>query len=146
MDSIKPISKTKWIDEYQKMSSQYKIEERNLIQTFLVNDYHLSKIFKSLLQDEVVNEKKTFFDTEKSIKFFINEAYSYLLSANPNRAINNELSNKVKKIDNLLLKTRKEFKTKFEALLTEEETLEKELNNYEIQFEKALERLNDSMN
>ena len=69
MDSIKPISKTKWIDEYQKMSSQYKIEERNLIQTFLVNDYHLSKIFKSLLQDEVVNEKKTFFDTEKSIKF-----------------------------------------------------------------------------
>ena len=74
MDSIKPISKTKWIDEYQKMSSQYKIEERNLIQTFLVNDYHLSKIFKSLLQDEVVNEKKTFFDTEKSIKFFINES------------------------------------------------------------------------
>ena len=144
MDSIKPISKTKWIDEYQKMSSQYKIEERNLIQTFLVNDYHLSKIFKSLLQDEIVNEKKTFFDTEKSIKFFINEAYSYLLSANPNRAINNELSNKVKKIDNLLLKTRKEFKTKFEALLTEEETLEKELNNYEIQFEQMFNESNSN--
>lgn len=144
MDNMKPISKTKWIDEYQKMSSQYKIEERNLIQTFLVNDYHLSKIFKSLLQDEVVNEKKTFFDTEKSIKFFINEAYSYLLSANPNRAINNELNNKVKRIDNLLLKTRKEFKTKFEALLSEEETLEKELNNYEIQFEQMFNESNSN--
>ena len=80
MDSIKPISKTKWIDEYQKMSSQYKIEERNLIQTFLVNDYHLSKIFKSLLQDEVVNEKKTFFDTEKSIKFFATHVNSFILA------------------------------------------------------------------
>lgn len=138
MENIKPISKSHWIDEYEKITTQYKIEERNLIQNFLVHDYHLSKIFKSLLQDDILSEKKVFFDTEKTLKFCINEAYSYIISQNVTRAGNNELNSKIKKIDNLLIKVRRDFKTKFESLLSEEETLEKELleadKNFELMF------------
>ena len=128
-------SKTQWLDDYKKLSSLYQQEERNLIQTFLKDDYHLSKIYTTLLKTDILSEQKAFTDTEKQLKLFINEAHSYFQSKTLSKATTNNIRTKVKKIDDLLLKTRKDFKTKFDSLLMEEDILEKELQQYESQFE-----------
>ena len=128
-------SKTQWLDDYKKLSSLYQQEERNLIQTFLKDDYHLSKIYTTLLKTDILSEQKAFTDTEKQLKLFINEAHSYFQSKSLSKATTNNIRTKVKKIDDLLLKTRKDFKTKFDSLLMEEDILEKELQQYESQFE-----------
>ena len=128
------LSKTQWLDDYKKLSTLYQLEERNLIQTFLKDDYHLSKIYATLLKTDIQSEQKTFTDIEKQLKLFINEAHSYFQSKSLSKATTNNIRTKVKKIDELILKTRKEFKTKFECLLTEEDILEKELQEYESKF------------
>ena len=73
------ISKTKWIEELRKLSSQYKAEEFNLTQSCLQTDFHLNKIYKTLFIDEINAEYKSFNSLQKQLKFYINEAYSYLV-------------------------------------------------------------------
>ena len=128
------LSKTQWLDDYKKLSTLYQLKERNLIQTFLKDDYHLSKIYTTLLKTDILSEQKSFTDTEKQLKLFIHEAHSYFQSNTLSKATTNNIHTKVKKIDELLLKTRKDFKTKFESLLIEEDLLEKELQEYESKF------------
>ena len=134
MNSEKIISKTKWIDELKKIVSQYKSEEFNLLQSFLQSDFHLNKIYKTLLIDDINNEYKNFNSLQKQLKFYINEAYSYIVGKKISKIENFEFQNIINKIENLILKIRTEYKIKFDALLTEETNLEKELDNYEMIF------------
>ena len=134
MNSEKIISKTKWIDELRKITSQYKSEEFNLTQSCLQTDFHLNKIYKSLLIDEINLEYKTFNSFQKQLKFYINEAYSYIVGKKISKTENFEFQNKINKIENLILKIRNEYKLKFDSLLAEETSLEKELDNYDLIF------------
>ena len=134
MNSQNIISKTKWIDDLRKMTSQYKSDEFNLTQSCLQTDFHLNKIYKSLLVDEINIEYKNFNSLQKQLKFYINEAYSYIVGKKISKTENFEFQNKINKIENLILKIRNEYKIKFDSLLTEETSLEKELDNYDLIF------------
>ena len=134
MNSDKIISKTKWVDDLRKIVSQYKSEEFNLTQSCLQTDFHLNKIYKSLLIDEINSEYKNFNSLQKQLKFYINEAYSYIVGNQISKADNFEFQNKISKIENLILKIRNEYKIKFDTLLAEETSLEKELDNYDLIF------------
>ena len=134
MNSDKIISKTKWVDDLRKIVSQYKSEEFNLTQSCLQTDFHLNKIYKSLLIDEINSEYKNFNSLQKQLKFYINEAYSYIVGKKISKADNFEFQNKISKIENLILKIRNEYKIKFDTLLAEETSLEKELDNYDLIF------------
>ena len=128
------ISKTKWIDELRKNASQYKSEEFNLIQSYLQNDFHLNKIYKKLLVDDINIEYKNFNSLQKQLKFYINEAYSYLVGKRISKTENYEFQNKINKTENLLQKIRNDYKVKFDSLLGEEATLQQELDNYDMIF------------
>ena len=134
MNSDKIISKTKWVDDLRKIVSQYKSEEFNLTQSCLQTDFHLNKIYKSLLIDEINSEYKNFNSLQKQLKFYINEAYSYIVGKKISKTDNFEFQNKISKIENLILKIRNEYKIKFDTLLAEETSLEKELDNYDLIF------------
>ena len=134
MNSDKIISKTKWVDDLRKLVSQYKSEEFNLTQSCLQSDFHLNKIYKSLLIDDINSEYKNFNLLQKQLKFYINEAYSYIVGKKISKTDNFEFQNKINKIENLILKIRNEYKIKFDALLAEETSLEKELENYDLIF------------
>lgn len=128
------ISKTKWIEDLRKIASQYKQEEFNLSQSYLQSDFHLNKIYKKLLIDDINIEYKNFNSLQKQLKFYINEAYSYLVGKRISKTENYEFQNKITKIDNLLHKIRNDYKTKFDSLLGEEATLQQELDNYDMIF------------
>ena len=128
------ISKTKWIEEFRKNASQYKAEEFNLSQSFLQNDFHLNKIYKKLLVDDINTEYKNFNSLQKQLKFYINEAYSFLVGKRISKAENYEFQNKINKIENLMHKIRNDYKVKFDSLLVEEANLQQELDNYDMIF------------
>ena len=128
------ISKTKWVDDLRKNASQYKAEEYNLIQSYLQNDFHLNKIYKKLLVDDINTEYKNFNSLQKQLKFYINEAYSYLVGKRISKTENYEFQNKINKTENLLQKIRNDYKVKFDSLLGEEATLQQELDNYDMIF------------
>ena len=134
MNSEKIFSKTKWVDDLRKIVSQYKSEEFNLTHSCLQTDFHLNKIYKSLLVDDINTEYKNFNSLQKQLKFYINEAYSYIVGKKISKAENFEFQNKINKIENLILKIRNEYKLKFDSLLAEETSLEKELDNYDLIF------------
>ena len=71
---------------------------------------------------------------QKQLKFYINEAYSYIIGKKISKTENFEFQNKINKIENLILKIRNEYKIKFDSLLAEETSLEKELENYDLIF------------
>lgn len=135
MEQIIPQSKAQWIDEYKRLGNEYKTNEKNLILSFLQNDYHLSKIYNQLLISEIDQENIHYQTIEKQLKFFINEAFSYILGNKVTKGNLKEFQNKIKKIDDLLIKCQKEYKNKFDILLTEEEKLERELNTLENEFD-----------
>ena len=128
------ISKTKWIEDLRKTASQYKTEEFNLSQSYLHNDFHLNKIYKKLLFEDINTEYKNFNSLQKQLKFYINEAYSYLVGKRISKTENYEFQNKITKIENLLHKIRNDYKVKFDSLLGEEATLQQELDNYDMIF------------
>ena len=147
----KQISKPQWIEDFRKMSNLFKAEENALIQSFLQEDYSLSKIYQTLLKNDTEKEQNNFKILEKQLKFYINEAFSYFLTNNAKRSNNYDFQNKIKKIEEFLHKIRKDFKNKFDELLQEEDSLEKELNNYSKNFEnmfnqKEEEKINQNIN
>jgi len=127
-------TKREWIDEYKKLSTNFKIDERNMIQSHLSEDYHANKIFNSLLS-EVEEEKKHVDNSIEKIKLSVNDIYAYLKGYQKGK--NLEIRQKIIKIEELINKNRMDFKHKFENLLLEEEQLENELmkleSNYEFQ-------------
>jgi hypothetical protein len=123
--------KKEWLDKYKKTAADYKNEEKRLIQTFIAEDFHINKIFISL-REETDNEKKLLDDTREGIKFYIDEAYSYFKGFQKGK--NYDIKQRLIKIKETLLKHRIDNKNKFEALMGEEETLEKELEDFEHEF------------
>ena len=128
------ISKTKWIEDLRKLVSQYKTEEYNLSQSCLQNDFHLNKIYKKLLFDDINIENRNFNSLQKQLKFYINEAYSYLIGNKISKSENYEFQNKINKIDSLINKIRNDYKIKFDSLISEEATLQQELDNLDMMF------------
>ena len=128
------ISKTKWIEDLRKLVSQYKAEEYNLSQSCLQNDFHLNKIYKKLLFEDINIENRNFNSLQKQLKFYINEAYSYLVGKRISKAENYEFQNIINKIDNLIHKIRNDYKVKFDGLISEEAALQQELDNLDMMF------------
>ena len=128
------ISKTKWIEDLRKLVSQYKTEEYNLSQSCLQNDFHLNKIYKKLLFEDINIENRNFNSLQKQLKFYINEAYSYLVGKRISKAENYEFQNIINKIDNLIHKIRNDYKVKFDGLISEEAALQQELDNLDMMF------------
>jgi hypothetical protein len=134
------VNKKEWIDEYKKISNNFKIEERNLKQTYLNDDYHLNKIYIAMLKDEVEIEKKVFEEFMKQTKSSIDDVFTFFKgkSSNVNKVRNSDIRHKIYKIEESLNKNRLEFKNKFETMMIEEETLEKELKDFESNFSNQL--------
>ena len=93
----KQISKPQWIEDFRKMSNLFKAEENALIQSFLQEDYSLSKIYQTLLKNDTEKEQNNFKILEKQLKFYINEAFSYFLTNNAKRSNNYDFQNNIKK-------------------------------------------------
>ena len=66
-------NKKEWIEIYKKNVYSYKNEEKNLINTFLSQDFHLSKLYKNSLEEEE-NENKLIKENVKTIKSQILES------------------------------------------------------------------------
>ena len=141
------ITITQWNEDYRKLSYLYKNEENNLIKTFLQEDYSLFKIYKLLIKNEPEKEKINFQKIEKQLKNYINDTYSYFKEKNNSNYF--DFQNKIKKIDELFHKIKKDLKEKYDNNLKEEIILEKELENYSKNFEdffKNEEIKNDKLN
>ena len=129
------ITITQWIEEYKKLSNLFKNEENNLIKSFLQDDYSLFKLYQNLIKTDYEKEKSNYQLIERQLKNYINESFSYLKGKNATRLNNFDFQNKIRKIDELFHKIKKEQKTKYDNLLIEESSLEKEINNYTKNFE-----------
>ncbi len=129
------ITITQWIEEYKKLSNLFKNEEKNLIKSFLQDDYSLFKLYQNLIKTDYEKEKSNYQLIERQLKNYINESFSYLKGKNATRLNNFDFQNKIRKIDELFHKIKKEQKTKYDNLLIEESSLEKEINNYTKNFE-----------
>lgn len=125
-------TKREWIEEYKKLSSNFKIDERNMIQSHLSEDYHANKIFNSLIS-EVEEEKKYVDNAIEKIKLSVNDIYAYLKGYQKGK--NLEIRQKIIKIEELINKNRMDFKNKFENLLLHEDELENELMQFESNYE-----------
>jgi hypothetical protein len=138
-------SKREWLDDYKKLNTTLKIDERNLIQSHLREDYHANKIFNSLLT-EVDQEKKFVDDSLQKIKLSVDDVYSYLKGFQ--KASNLEIRQKIIKIEELLNRNRLEFKNKFENLLLKEEELENDLDEFQnnLDFEKGINNPEENEN
>ena len=129
------ITITQWNEEYKKLSNLFKNEENNLIKSFLQEDFSLFKVYQNLIKTDYEKEKSNYQVVEKQLKNYINESFSYLKGKNATRINNFDFQNKIRKIDELFHKIKKEQKTKYDNLLIEESSLEKEINNYIQNFE-----------
>jgi hypothetical protein len=122
-------NKREWVDIYKKNVNLFKNEEKNLINSFLSHDFHLNKLFKNYLEEEN-SENQTIKENIKLIKLQIADSGDIFKGVKILK--NKDVRNKINKLEESILKTRQDFKSKFESLLNEEETIEKEI--LEIQF------------
>lgn len=125
-------NKKEWIDIYKKNISLLKHEEKNLINTFLSQDFHLSKLYKNSL-DEETSESIAIKDNIKLIKNQITEAESIFKGVKIVK--NKEIRVKLNKLEENINKIRLDFKNRFENLLNEEELLEKEIMDTQLRLE-----------
>jgi hypothetical protein len=126
------LTKREWIEEFKKLSTNFKIDERNMIQSHLSEDYHANKIFNSLCS-EAEDEKKYVDNAIEKIKLSVNDIYAYLKGYQKGK--NLEIRQKIIKIEEQINRNRLDFKNKFENLLMQEEELENELMKLESNFE-----------
>ena len=139
------ITITQWNEEYKKLSNLFKNKENNLIKTFLQDDYSLFKVYQNLIKTDFEKEKNNYQIIEKQLKNYINESFSYLKGKNATRINNFDFQNKIRKIDELFHKIKKDQKTKYDNLLIEESTLEKEINNYTKKFEQLFKEMENEI-
>lgn len=125
-------NKKEWIDILKKNTQLYHNEEKNLVTSFLSQDFHLQKLYKNYLEEENA-ENTSIKESIKVIKNQIVEAENIFKGVKLVK--NKEIRNKISKLEEGVLKVRQEFKTKFESLLNEEETLEREILEIQDQIE-----------
>ena len=128
------ITITKWNEEYKKLSNLYINEDYNLINILLKNDKSLLKIYHLLLNSEIEDEKIYYQKIEKQLKLYINETLLYFRKKNITKINCFDFQNKIKKINELFNKIKKDLKIKYDNLLQEEILLEKELELYQENF------------
>lgn len=125
-------TKREWIEEYKKLNLNFKIDERNMIQMHLCEDYHANKIFNSQC-GEVEQEKRFVDDAIEKIKLAVDDIYAYLKGYQKGK--NLEIRQRIIKIEELVNKNRMDFKNKFESLLLQEEEIENEILQFENYYE-----------
>jgi len=130
-------TKKEWTDEYKKLSNNYKQDEKNLIHSYFTEDYHMNKIFLSLKQEDEL-EKKLINDTLKNMKLSVNEIDSIFKGTYKSHCHNNELRQKIQKMEDLINKNRVDLSNKFQNLLDEEDQLQSEINDFENKFQYEL--------
>ena len=128
------ITITEWNEEYKKLSNLYINEEYNLINILLKNDKSLLKIYHLLLNSEIEDEKIYFQKINKQLKLYINETLLYIRKKNITKNNYFDFQNKIKKINELFNKIKKDLKIKYDNLLQEEILFEKELELYQENF------------
>lgn len=129
-----PLNKKEWMTEYKRICSTFKQEEKQLIGSYLAEDFHLHKIF-NVNKEEVDNENKILQESMKSLKMSINDIYSYYKGHQQFK--NQDIKFKFYKIEESINKHRIDYKNRFEALLIEEEQLEKEITEFQESFDHA---------
>ena len=141
-------NKKEWIEIYRKIVNSFKNEEKNLINTFLSQDFHLSKLYKNSLTEEET-ENSIIRENIKVIKNHILDSENIFKGVKI--AKNKEIRVKINKLEEIMNSTRLDFKNKFESLLNEEEELEKEiieiqsnLENSEIKQEPEIIHINNN--
>jgi len=125
-------NKKEWIDIYKKNVSLLRNEEKNLINTFLSQDFHLTKLYKNTLEEENT-ENNAIKDNIKLIRNQITEAGNIFKGVKLVK--NKEIRVKLNKLEENINKIRLDFKSRFENLLNEEELLEKEIMETQLRLE-----------
>ena len=129
------ITITEWNEEYKKLSNLIINEEYNLINILLKDDKSLLKIYHLLINSEIEDEKIYFQKINKQLKLYINETLLYIRKKNITKNNYFDFQNKIKKINELFNKIKKDLKIKYDNLLQEEILLEKELEIHQSNFE-----------
>jgi len=125
-------NKKEWIEIYKKNVSSLRNEEKNLINTFLSQDFHLTKLYKNTLEEENT-ENNAIKDNIKLIRNQITEAGNIFKGVKIVK--NKEIRVKLNKLEENINKIRLDFKSRFENLLNEEELLEKEIMETQLRIE-----------
>lgn len=126
------LDKNDWTKIYKKLNNEYKIEEKNIMQQILNEDFHMLKIFTGY-NDEIENERKFLFESSKQLKKVIQELSTSNNSMNTKSKKADNIY-KIYKIEELINRNKLEYKNRFIELLNEEDQLENELNNFEIEY------------
>ena len=137
-------TKKEWVDEFKKVTNSYKQDEKNLVHSYFTEDYHMNKIFLSLKQEEEL-EKKLINDTLKNMKLSVNEIDMIFKGTHKAYCHNNELRQKIQKMEDLINKNRLDLSNKFQNLLNEEDQLQSEINDFEmkLQYELNINQINN---
>lgn len=125
-------NKKEWIEIYKKFVNSYKNEEKNLINSFLSQDFHLSKLYKNSLVEEE-SENSLISENIKVIKSQILDSENIFKGIKIVK--NKEIRVKINKLEEIINKTRLDFKNKFELLINEEEVFEKEILDIQLRLE-----------
>ncbi len=125
-------NKKEWIEIYKKNVSSLRNEEKNLINTFLSQDFHLTKLYKNTLEEENT-ENNAIKDNIKLIRNQITEAGNIFKGVKIVK--NKEIRVKLNKLEENINKIRLDFKSRFENLLNEEELLEMEIMETQLRIE-----------
>ena len=104
--------KQKWIEEYKKLTQNFKNEELDLLKLFLVKNYHLNKVYKKYVYREKTNN---YLETQKKLKIEMNE-------------LNKE---KIEKIKDLINKIKVKYNNEYETLNKEENKIENDLKKFD---------------
>jgi hypothetical protein len=122
-------SKSKWINEYKNIKQYVKNEELNLLKFFLVNNYHLNKVYKKYVYKEICMSNLFYENNMKKIHLHLNNLVK-LKKNNIHNNNNNKIIKAEKMIKNIISTQKEELNKKYELLKIEENEIEKELKDF----------------
>ena len=122
-------SKSKWINEYKNIKQYVKNEELNLLKFFLVNNYHLNKVYKKYVYKEICMSNLFYENNMKKIHLHLNNLLK-LKKNNIHNNNNNKIIKAEKMIKNIISTQKEELNKKYELLKIEENEIEKELKDF----------------
>ena len=135
--------KSKWINQYKKLIQNIKNEELNLLQFFLVKNYHLNKVYKKYVYKEVMLNNNYYENNYRKIKTHLNELLASNLSSQQlNKAKNNyfNLQTKRKSFENIISSIKKEENKNYEKLQKEEKEILDELKQFDSETMKEYDK------
>ena len=129
-------NKIKWKNEYKNLTQSLKDEELNLLKFFLINNYHLNKVYKKYVYKEMIPYNTYYENNYKKIKSYLNNflsSYSFSKRLNniQNFNNNNNIQKKKNLFKDLISSIKKESNKKYELLLKEEKEIINDLRNFD---------------